>query len=192
MKFGLHTKMNKFYIHYSILKFQLRKFFLGFENAVKLLLTLDKRALIPILKKNGAKIGVNCDIETPLLFHNCKNFKNLIIDNNCHIGKGTFLDLKSKIEIKSNVTISMQVSIITHQDFGYSELQKLYPTSSKSILIEKNVYIGANSTILMGVILRESSLIAAGSVVLKTIPPHSIAAGIPANILKKTRTTKYE
>lgn len=52
------------------------------------------------------------------------------------------------------------------------------------ILVEDHVWIGMNVTILKGVTIGEGSIIAAGSVVTKDIPPHSLAAGVPAKVVK--------
>ena len=85
------------YIKYLILIFKLKQRVLGFENANIFLSRIDKRAIIPILRINGATIEKNCDIESGLIFHNSYNYSNLTIGNNCHIGKNCFIDLSSKI-----------------------------------------------------------------------------------------------
>ena len=57
------------------------------------------------------------------------------------------------------------------------------------IHIEKNVWIGANVTVLPGVTIGKGSIIAAGAVVTKDVPANMIAAGVPAKLyvrLKKT------
>lgn len=185
MKLGIHNKFLKIYFLLLSKKFQFYNYLFGFENATKILYTLDKRAVIQILTKNGAKIGTNCDIETPIIFHHCKNFKNLTIGNNCHIGKNSFIDLSEHIEIGNNVTISMKSSLITHLDVGFSSLQSKYPKRREKIHIESDVYIGINCTILMGVRIESNSLIAAGSIVTSNILPYTLAGGIPAKSLKR-------
>ena len=52
------------------------------------------------------------------------------------------------------------------------------------IVIEDNVWIGANATILKGVTIGRNSLIGAGSVVVKSIPENVIAAGNPCRVIK--------
>lgn len=56
----------------------------------------------------------------------------------------------------------------------------------KGPTIEKGAKIGANSTVLPGVTVGAGSLVGAGSVVVKNIPPRSVAAGNPAQVIKKT------
>lgn len=163
----------------------MRKYFIGFDYANLFLERVDKISLQLILKKNGASIGKNSDIQTGITFHNCENYINLNIGDNCHIGKNCFFDLREKIIIKDNVVISMQCTFITHIDITQSELSKLYPSASKKIIINKNCYLGARSTILMGIELGESSLIASCSLINKNVEPYTIVAGIPAKLLKK-------
>jgi acetyltransferase-like isoleucine patch superfamily enzyme len=178
------VKVNLFFI---CLIFKIRRKLLGFENANAYFRRLDKCSTIPILKQNGAKIGNNCEIEAPLYFHNCIDFKNLNVGNNCHIGKCCFFDLKDKVEINDNCTISMQTTFITHTDLGYS-IQKTNIDSSKGpILINSNVYIGARSTILHGITIGEGSVIGACSLVLANVDSNSMAAGVPAKVKKQFR-----
>ena len=164
--------------------FTLKKYFLGFGNALKFLERLSKSAIIPILRLNGAVVGDNCDIETGIVFHNCIDFSNLNIGENCHIGKNCFFDLRDQVIIESNVVISMGVTLITHQDLNKSELSNIYPQSSGQILIHNNCYIGANSTILEGISVEANSIVAAGSVVNSNVPGRVVVGGIPAKILK--------
>lgn len=54
----------------------------------------------------------------------------------------------------------------------------------KPVTIEKNCHVGCNCIILPGVTVGESSIVAAGAVVTKDVPPHSVVAGNPAKIVK--------
>ena len=56
------------------------------------------------------------------------------------------------------------------------------------MIIENDVWIGCNVTILSGVHIGRGSTIAAGAVVNKDIPPYCIAGGIPARVIKPYRT----
>jgi acetyltransferase-like isoleucine patch superfamily enzyme len=168
-----------------LFSFSIRHFMFGFENSNKMLEQLSKPCLIPILKSYGATIGKDCDIETGLTFHNCYDYSNLVIGDNCHIGKNCFFDLRGKIIIANNVVISMKTTIITHQDITKSKLSKLYPAIINNVLIDDNCYIGVNSTILKGVIIQENSIVGAGSVVINNILQNTIVGGIPAKEIKK-------
>ncbi len=192
MALGLRKRLRSIYTNFNLVKFCIYRNFLGFDVANQFIQKVDKISLQLILKRNGAKIGDNCDIETGLIFHNCNNYSNLIIGNNCHIGKSCFFDLREKIEIGNNVVVSMQSTFITHLDMSKSELVKLYPSESKRIKINDNVYIGARSTILMGVEIGKNSFIAAGSLVIENVEPYTMVGGVPARIIKMLNTDKYD
>lgn len=186
MGIGVRKSINKLYINLLVLEFSLRKYFFGFENANKMLLSVDKRAIIPILRKNGATISNDCDIESPLIFHNCKDYKNLIIGNNCHIGKNAFLDLKAPVVIEDAVTISMCTIILTHFDAGKSPLKEHgFPDLNGKVLFKKGCYIGANAIILHGVTIGECVVVGAGAVVTKDVSAFTMVGGVPAKVIKK-------
>ena len=58
------------------------------------------------------------------------------------------------------------------------------PENDAPVIIEDDVWCGANVTILKGVTIGRGSVIAAGAVVTKSCPPYSIIGGIPAKVLK--------
>lgn len=56
------------------------------------------------------------------------------------------------------------------------------------IVIETDVWIGANTTILKNITIQRGTIVAAGSVVTKTFPPYSVLAGVPAKLVKRRFT----
>lgn len=94
-----------------------------------------------------------------------------------------------RITIEENVMIGSGVHMYVHNHrFDNPDLpiidQGYYP--SKSIILKKGSWIGANAIILPGVTIGENSVIGAGSVVTHDIPPFSVAVGSPARVIKKT------
>jgi acetyltransferase-like isoleucine patch superfamily enzyme len=185
MGLGLQKKYRSLYIKRNIFKFWLRKKLLGFDIANQFIQRVDKQSLQLILKKNGATIGNNCDLETGLTFHNCKDYSNLIIGNNCHIGKNCFFDLRDKVIIGDNCVISMQTTFITHIDMEKSKLTKIYPTKHGPIRLKNDIYVGAKAIILMDTEIREKSMIAAGSLITKSVNNNTLAGGVPAKPIKE-------
>jgi acetyltransferase-like isoleucine patch superfamily enzyme len=181
---GLYRKYRMNVAYLNLFRFWLRKTLLGFDVANLFLQRVDKHSLLLILRKNGAKIGKDCDLETGLVFHNCQNYSNLEIGNYCHIGKECFFDLRNKILILDNVVISMRCTFVTHLDVGRSELNKIYPSESSPIHISSNCYLGAGALVLMGVTIHNRSVVAAGSIVTKDVPPNVLAGGAPARKIK--------
>jgi len=89
------------------------------------------------------------------------------------------------ITIGDNVHIVSGCNFITH-DGGVLILRDKYPSLelTNRISIGNNVYIGLNSTILPGVTIEDNVIIGAGSVVSRDIPSNSVAAGVPAKVIK--------
>lgn len=189
--FGLFQKVRNLYTQYNCFRFWWRNKLLGFEVANQFLQRADKQSVLMILRNNGAVIGVNCDIETGLVFHNCHDYSNLTIGDNCHIGKNCFFDLRDKVIIGNNVVISMQCSFIAHIDLNKSPLSVHYPSVHQSINICDGCYIGAGVRVLMGVEIGEKAFIAANSLVTKNIPEFAFAAGSPAKV-KKSRNELFK
>lgn len=57
--------------------------------------------------------------------------------------------------------------------------------STSAVVIEDDIWIGANAVVLPGVTIGHHSVVAAGAVVTKDIPPHSLVAGVPAKVIKQ-------
>lgn len=103
--------------------------------------------------------------------------ENVFINQNC-----TFMD-RGGIVIDDKVLIAPRVNLITiNHMIEPSRRRDVY---SKPIHICKNVWIGTGATVTQGVTIGENSIIAAGAVVTKDIPPNVIAAGIPAKVIRK-------
>lgn len=108
------------------------------------------------------------------------------IGSNTFIGTGSMIVSKDKIVIGENCLIAEYVTI-RDQNHKIS-LDSLIAESgfdAKPILIGRNVWIGAKASILAGVHIGPDSVIGAGSVVTKSVPPKSIAVGVPARIVRR-------
>ncbi|TCO76458.1 acyltransferase [Marinisporobacter balticus] len=105
------------------------------------------------------------------------------------IGKG-YINSNSVIACSKNICICDGATIargVYIYDGDHHKIQDdkgntLNP--SKPIFIGENVWIGTNSVILKGVDIGKGSIVAAGSVVTKNVPPNTIVAGVPAKIIK--------
>ena len=81
-----------------------------------------------------------------------------------------------------------QGSIITALIHNFDDTNKRINeqgVSVKPVIIEDDVMIGANVSIMPGVTIGTHSIVAAGAVVTKDVPPHSLVAGIPAKLIKQ-------
>ena len=111
--------------------------------------------------------------------------EGLKIGNNSNIGPFAYIGCSGYIEIGDNVMISPRVSIYAENHiYAHPEiLLKDQGVKVETVIIEDDCWIAAHSIILAGVTIGKGSVIAAGSVVTKSIPPYSIAAGVPAKVI---------
>lgn len=141
-----------------------------------------------LLRFLGARIGENVRIYEVRIINLINGFKNLIVEDDVHIGPGTTIDLTDKVIIKQKSTLSPQVLILTHSDAGEdhkSEICKIYPRKVEGVVIGRSVWIGAGSIIQAGVRIGDRVVIGTGSVVTKNIPCDSLAYGVPASVKRK-------
>jgi len=105
---------------------------------------------------------------------------NLIIGNNSTINEGVHFDCRDKVMIGSNVRISSNVK------FHTGKLTVSFPRKhlQQPIIIEDNVWISSSVVITAGVNIGKNSIVAAGAVVTKNIPPNCMVAGVPAKIIR--------
>lgn len=156
------------------------------------LMFMPAQLVAPTLSRRGAHIGQRVRLRTPLVIHNSnvlssRFYKNLSIGNNCYFGREFLLDLKDKIIIEDNVTISHRAMILTHTDAGTSpHKDNILETSQAPVRIAKGAYIGAHVVILQGVEIGENAIVGAGSLVTKSILPGAVAMGVPAKTVKFT------
>lgn len=103
--------------------------------------------------------------------------RNVFVNQNC-----TFYDLGG-LDIGDDVMIGPNVSIIT-AGHPLDPVQRRAVTIGKPIVIERNVWIAAGATIIGGVTVGENSVIAAGSVVTRDVPPNTLVGGNPAWVIR--------
>lgn len=110
--------------------------------------------------------------------------KNITLGRGVFINSGCCFQDQGGIELGDNVQIGPQVVLATlNHDMSKPELRaNLIPAPIK---ICKNVWIGAHATIVGGVTVGENSVIAAGAVVTKDVPPNVVVGGVPARIIKE-------
>ncbi|CAD2221336.1 Hexapeptide repeat of succinyl-transferase/Bacterial transferase hexapeptide (six repeats), putative [Angomonas deanei] len=149
----------------------------------KLLLAVNQAATDEEMKEHLAKIfGKPLDANTWFFapfFTNCGNStkigKSVFVNTGCR-----FLDIGG-ITIDDNVLIAPNVSLCTEGHPLEPPRDSLF---AKPIHIKHDVWIGASATILPGVTVGENSMVAAGSVVVKDVPPNTVVAGVPAKVIK--------
>lgn len=156
----------------------IQKYLLG-DDILSIIIRMILLRIIGIKAAYNAKILADCDI----------------LGSNLHLGKRAFInrrcyfDLKGRVTIEDNVGIGHGVTFITSD-------HKIGPENnraghivkgcihSQDITLKTGSWVGANVTIMPGVIIGKGTVVATGSIVTKDVPDNVIVAGIPAKIIK--------
>lgn len=134
--------------------------------------------------------------------HNSTYPKNIFNIDNVIVGMGTYgeinlgndtqqmLYIGNYVSIGGNVTFLLGLDHITNtiSTFPFRKMllnaQVNEAISKGDIIIDDDVWLGTNSTIMSGVHIGQGAVVAAGAVVTKDVPPYAIVGGVPAKIIK--------
>lgn len=134
--------------------------------------------------------GRNIKIESDVYIH-----ENVLIRSNEYIiiGEGTTINrnccILAKVKIGNKCSIAPNVVIIgsNHVFIDPNKTIKEQGSELKGVIVEDDVWIATNTTILDGVTIGKGSVIAAGAVVNKDVEPYTVVGGVPAKVLKKRK-----
>ena len=127
---------------------------------------------------DGTKVGTFVEIQ-----------KNAFIGKNCKISSHTFIC--EGVHIEDNVFVGHNVTFINDKVPRATKIDGSMQTDTDWKVVEtfirKGASIGSSSTILCGITVGENSIVGAGAVVTKDVPPNAIVAGVPAKVIKKLK-----
>lgn len=151
------------------------------------------------IRKSGGNVSVgDHSLVQGAIVTECKN-SIVKIGNNVFIGGGTLFDCVNSITVEDDVLISYDCIFADsdNHSVSYSIRKKdladwkngqqhdWQTTLSSPIKLSKGVWVGARAIVLKGVEIGEGSVVGAGSVVTKDVPPWTIVAGNPARIIRE-------
>lgn len=148
------------------------------------------------IKYKLRQCGKNSIIENPCRI---ESPRSVIIEENVNIRFGfSIINARNEnVIIKRNTTIAPNVTIVTNNHVPTIGIPIFLLTSSHindkstDIVIEEDVWIGTNVTILAGASLGRGAIVGANALVTKRIPPYAVVTGIPARIVA-TRFSKEQ
>jgi acetyltransferase-like isoleucine patch superfamily enzyme len=112
--------------------------------------------------------------------------REIEIGNRVQFGKGSLI--ASDVKFGNNILIAANVSFVGRIDHVYSipgiTMWNAPRGTDKMTIVEDDVWIGNNVTVIAGVSIGKGSIIAAGALVNKDVPPCEIWGGVPAKKLK--------
>lgn len=131
---------------------------------------------------HGGKIIIEGEVRmyTNSYIH-CGDKAEIVIGNNTYFNDGLKISSKHRICIGSNCAISNDVTIMD-SDFHIIENED---NVESGVCIGNHVWIGANCIILKNVKVGDNCIIGAGAIVTQSIPDNSVAAGVPAKVIRQ-------
>ncbi len=96
--------------------------------------------------------------------------------------KGIFIG--NKVMFGANVTIRGGNHNTSVLGKFMADVQEKRPADDLPVEISDDVWVGANATILKGVRVGRGAIVAAGAVVVKSVPPYAVVGGVPARVIK--------
>lgn len=149
-----------------------------------------RRARMDVLPFNKFNLGINSVIEDYCTVNN--GVGDVVIGDNTLIGIGNVLI--GPVTIGSNVIFAQNIvaSGLNHEYKDPAVPIRFQDVTTAAIVVEDDCWIAANAVLTAGITIGKHSVIAAGAVVTKDIPPYSVAVGNPAKVIKTYDTVKKE
>jgi acetyltransferase-like isoleucine patch superfamily enzyme len=113
----------------------------------------------------------------------------MVLGANCYLNRNVRLGSSGDagFTMGDNVMVGPNVVMDTsrHNDARIDIPMKLQGMSYAPIVIEDDVWIGANVVVTCGVTVGRGSIVGAGAVVTRDVPPYSVVAGVPARVVRQ-------
>ncbi len=163
-------------------------------------LNLEEGCQIVGLSRRGIVFGDRCTVGryatiSPTNLLGGRPGEGLRLGDNSNIGPYSFIGCSGYITLGDRVLMGPRVNLLA-ENHRFSDLDrpiKLQGVERSFITVEDDCWIGAGSTIVAGVTVGHDSVVAAGAVVTRDVPPLSVVAGVPAEVVRsRTRSENVD
>lgn len=135
-----------------------------------------------ILRQLFKKLGENVWIEPDF---RCEFGKNITVEDHVYINFGCVILDCAEVTIGAHALLGPNIGLYAVNHAADAEERISGGCSGKPIRIGKNVWLGGDVKVLAGVTIGDNTIIGAGSIVTKDIPPDVIAVGNPCRVIRK-------
>jgi len=135
---------------------------------------------------NSASNSVHGGISRPCILWTLSSGAKISIGDGCGFS-GTVISANCEIKLGNNVRCGTNTRIMD-SDMHTDDIRS---GVDKPVYIEDDVWLGANTMVMKGVTVGTGTLVGAGSLVVKSLPSHVIAAGVPAKVIRSIDGNKY-
>ena len=159
------------------------------------------RLLAPLYQQRAwsSKVYWNVRMDTPPYRRFCLGKKS-VIESYCCINNavgdvtigdytriGIHCTVIGPVCIGNHVNLAQGITVtaLNHNFTDANSMIDEQGISTKPVIIDDDVWIGANAVILPGITIGRHVVVAAGAVVTKDVPPYSLVAGVPARVIKQ-------
>lgn len=154
-----------------------------YELSIRVFRRIKMHLLKPLFKKTGRNF---------LFFPDSVfTYSTIEVGDDVYIGPGailtageSFIRIGNKVMFGPNVNIMGGDHNISHVGQYMFDVKEKLPENDLPVIIEDDVWLGTGCIILKGVTLGQGSVVAAGALVIKDVPPYSIVGGVPAKVIK--------
>ncbi len=151
----------------------------------------SKFSTVEVTWPHKVSLGENCSLEHDIYLNAAGPYSDGVsiqLGAGCFVGKGCEFNISHRLTVGENTLIAAGSRFIDHNHgIAAGAPIKQQPETSAPITIGPDVWIGANSLILQGVTIGEGAVVAAGSVVTRSVPAFTVVAGSPARPLRDRR-----
>ncbi len=163
----------------------------SYEDFSFLIFVLPRHKLFNLIKSNylriqGAEIGKGITFYPGIKINPARNIS---LGHNVDLAWGVIITTGGGVEIGERTLVGYRTQILSANHVIPPNRGKIFGAghAPAKIIIENDVWIGANCVITAGVHIGEGAVVAAGSVVTKNVQPFTIVGGVPAKIIRERR-----
>ena len=145
---------------------------------------IEAFAALTVSREGRIEVGANCEIRSFARLE--ADVGHIVMGDRCSINPFTLLSGYGGLRIGSDVRIASHCVILssTHRHEDAVVAIQAQGVAGCATVIEDDVWIGSHAVVAGGMCIGAHSIIGAGAVVLSDIPPYSVAAGVPARIVR--------
>lgn len=135
---------------------------------------------------DGSLVWVNVQVrENAEIGKRCVLSKDVYID--CNVSIGDECKIQNSVSVYDGVTIESKVFVGPNASFTNDKVPRAFNTNWEitKTMVKQGASLGANCTVICGIVIGEYAMVAAGSVVTKDVPPYTLVAGNPARVVAK-------
>ncbi len=147
---------------------------------------VGSRLRVRVLRLAGFRIGHGTVLwGTPTILGSGDLYPRLQIGRDCWVNVGCLFDLNAPIMLGDRVALGQQVMILTNTHRIGEQARRAGSLAALPVQIEDGAWLSTRCTILPGVTVGAGAVVAAGAVVTRSVPPHTMVGGIPAQPIRE-------